>query len=308
MASAFLPDAIFADARRHRRLMASVASAQPALDAFRSERERQSRILESFTKSPALEAFAAQTKANDKLLKSIADSGVMGAFDGHTDTILKTIADSGVLGAFDGHNDTVLKAVRDSGVMGAFGGQNDTVLKAIADSGVLGAFGGQNGKWLEQVRSTFDNSAVLASFGAQQKERHRELLAAVGGSPAIELAFRTWQVTMPPGMAERMAEFQGRVLAEAAVGSPPLADKETLAEPWFGEESWSKLVFHMVAVLKCAEMITAGMTGAKMGLNAPIPSGVLYLLAIVLAAGELAAHFAEPAAGRKDELSEDDRP
>lgn len=265
--------------------MASVAGAQPMLDAFRSERERQGRILDSFVKSAALDDFAAHVKPNDKILKAIRDSGVM-------DT-------------YGGNNDKLLKAIRGSGVMDAYSGSNDSILKAIRGSGVMDSFSGQTGKWLEYVRSTFDSSALFASFGAQEEARHRQLLAAVGRSPAIEQAFRVWQVTLPPGMAEQMADFQNRVLAEAAIESPPHAYEGNFVEPWFGEESWSRLVFHMVALLKCAELVTAGMAGAKMGLNAPIPSGVLYLLAVFIAAGELAAHFAEPAAKRTDELSGD---
>jgi hypothetical protein len=203
-------------------------------------------------------------------------------------------------------NDKLLKAFSNSGVMDAYGGSNDKPAKAIRSSGVMDSFtAGQNGKWLEYVRGTLNSSTLFASFGAQQQERHRQLLAAVGKSPAIEQAFHAWKVTLPPGVAEQMADFQSRVLAEAAIESPPFVDEESVAEPWLGEESWFRLVFHMVAVLKCVELVTAPMTGAKMGLKAPIPSGVLYLLAIFIAAGELAAHFADPVAERKDEHSED---
>jgi hypothetical protein len=83
-----------------------------------------------------------------------------------------------------------------------------------------------------------------------------------------------------------------------------MAGSDAADEVWLGADSWARLVWEMVAILKCAKLMTAGMTGAKMELNAPFPTGVIYLLAIFIAAGELAAHFAQPAAERRDEESE----
>ncbi len=319
VAKTYVPESILADAQRHRRLMASVAGAQPALDAFTGQGKR---MREALTGTGVFDAFTGQdekmmdalwgtgvfdgvTGQDEKFLDALKGTGVFDAFTGQDEKMMDALWGTGVFDGVTGQDEKFLDALRGTGVFDGVTGQDERLLETLKGTGVFDAFTGQSGKWLEQVRKTFDSTALFASLGFEQQERHRQLLAAVGGSPAIEEAFRTWQVTFPPGVAERMADFQSRVLAEAAAESSPDLAEEAYNGPWFGEESWSRLVFHMVAVLKCAELATAGMTGAKMGLRAPIPSGVLYLLAIVLAVGELAAHFAEPAAQRLDESSED---
>ena len=115
----------------------------------------------------------------------------------------------------------------------------------------------------------------------------------------MEQAFRSWEINLPPGIADQMAFFQAGLLADFASIAPVEVSEE--GEVWFGAESWSRLLFEMVAILKCAELMTAGMLAAKEGLGAPIPSAVMYLLYMFVAAGELAAHFAKDALDGTDE-------
>lgn len=286
MGSSSIAASILGDVERQRRLMVGVAGVRPAFDAFQSQQEQRNKLLASFSKSPALEAFAAQKKPTDALLGAVGKSGALDAYATKS-------------------SDTILKAIGGSGLFDVYTRKSSaTILKAIGGSGALEAFTGRNGKWLEQVQKTVENSAFFAPFGAQQKERHHQLLAAVGKSPAIEQAFRSWKVTLPPGMAERMASYQARVLADVIVDSPPYVGEDGFGAPWFGEESWSQMVFHLIAILRCAEWLMAAMVAARGGLKAPIPMAVLYLLGLAIATGELAAHFAEPAAKRRDELSD----
>ncbi|MDX6589777.1 MAG: hypothetical protein QOI84_1051, partial [Solirubrobacterales bacterium] len=91
------------------------------------------------------------------------------------------------------------------------------------------------------------------------------------------------------------------MLADIASWMPGDAVEDEADEVWFGAESWARLVWEMVTILKCAELMTAGMIGAKAKLGAPFPDGVLYLLAIFIAAGELAAHFAKDAFDSEDD-------
>jgi hypothetical protein len=195
--------------------------------------------------------------------------------------------------------DQILKAAGKSPALEAFAGQQqgmrDQILKAVGKSSALETFTGQSRKWQEQVLKAADTSSALDSFSAQQRDRHRHLLAAVGKSPALEQAFRNWKMTLPSGLADQMAVFQAGLLADMASAAPVEVVDEEQGEVWFGAESWSRLYFEMVTILKCAELMTAGMTAAKGGLGAPIPAAVLYLLFMFIAAGELAAHLAKDA-------------
>jgi hypothetical protein len=98
-----------------------------------------------------------------------------------------------------------------------------------------------------------------------------------------------------------MATFQTGLLADIASRIPADATEDEANEVWFGAESWARLIWEMVTILKCAELMTAGMTAAKAKLGAPFPDGVLYLLWIFIAAGELAAHFAKDAFDPEDD-------
>lgn len=286
MANPSIVAPIFADLDRHRQLVESITRSNPVLEAMESQRTRREQIRVSFARSPALEAFTAQGKPTAALLRAVGRSGALDAYTTKS-------------------SDIILKAIGGSGVFDTYAAKSsDRILKAAGRSRTFETFTGQNGMWLGQVQKTMGDSAFFASFGPHQLGRHRQLLAAVGKSPAIENAFRSWKVTLPVGMAEQMANFQSRILADVVIELPPFIDEEDSDQPWFGEESWSRLVFHMVAILKAAELMTAGMAGAKMELHAPVPSGVIYLLGIFIAAGELAAHFAEPAAKGRDERSE----
>jgi hypothetical protein len=231
--------------------------------------ERHRRLVASITQAnPVLEAMESQRKQRDLLLGSFAKSPAVEAFAAQ-------------------HQKT-----------------RDQILSAVGKSPALAAITGRQHEWQDQILKALKASSVLDSLNLRQQERHRQLVEALGRSPAIEQAFTNWKVTLPPGLVDQMVAFQTRMLADIAARIPDDTVADEPDEVWFGADSWARLVWEMVAILKCAELMTAGMTGAKMELNAPIPSGVIYLLAIFIAAGELAAHFAQPAAKRKDEESE----
>jgi hypothetical protein len=169
------------------------------------------------------------------------------------------------------------------------------ILATVGKSPALAAIIGHQREWQEQMLKTFEASAALSSLSFQQQERHRQLVEAIGNSPAIEQAFANWKVTLSPGLLGQMVTFQSELLVDIASRIPPDAIEDETDEVWFGADSWARLVWEMVAILKCAELMTAGMTAAKAKLGAPFPDGVLYLLWIFIAAGELAAHFANDA-------------
>ncbi|MFL5897700.1 MAG: hypothetical protein ACJ76D_04460 [Solirubrobacterales bacterium] len=203
--------------------------------------------------------------------------------------------------------DLILASFAKSPVSEAFAAQHqrtrDQLLSVVGKSPALAAITGRQHEWRDQILKAFKASSVFDSLNLQQQERHRQLVEAIGKSPALEQVFANWKVTLPPGLVNQMAVFQIGMLTDIAAPIPDTVEGEA-DKVWFGAESWARLVWEMVAILKCVELMTAGMTGAKMELNAPTPRGVIYLLAIFIAAGELAAHFAQPAAERRDEQSE----
>jgi hypothetical protein len=228
----------------------------PLLAALTGQ-ERQARIFETFSRSSALEALTGQSQTRDRILNMAYGSPVLEAFTGR---------------------------------QGAF---SDQILKTARSSPALEMFTGQSHQWRGKIFEALDKSSVLDSFTAQHRARHQELLASIGKSSAMEHAFKNWKINFPPGLADQMAVFQAGLLADWASTAPVEVSEE--GEVWFGAESWSRLLFEMVVILKCAELMTAGMFAAKEGLGAPIPSAVMYLLYMFIAAGELAAHFAKDA-------------
>jgi len=166
---------------------------------------------------------------------------------------------------------------------------------ATGRSPALAKLTGHNREWRDKVLQMVDASSILDSWSAQRQDRYRQLLAAVGNSAALDQAFKNWTIALPPGVADQMAAFQARLLANMASAAPAELVDEEQGEVWFGAESWSRLYFEMVTILRCAELMTAGMFAAKEGLGAPIPPAVLYLLYMFIAAGELAAHLAKDA-------------
>jgi hypothetical protein len=222
--------------------------------------ERHRRLVASITKSnPVLEAMESQRKLREQILASFAKAPALEAFAAQ-------------------HQKT-----------------REQLLAAVGRSPALAAITGRQHEWQDQMLKAFEASSVLDSLNLQQQERHRQLVEAIGMSPAIEQAFANWKVTLAPGLVDQMAAFQTGVLADIAARIPDYAVEDEADEVWFGAESWARLVWEMVTILKCAELMTAGMTAAKAKLGAPFPDGVLYLLWIFIAAGELAAHFAKDA-------------
>jgi hypothetical protein len=234
----------------------------PLFDALKGQ-ERQARIFEHFSKSSALEAFIGRSQTRDRILTMAYGSPALEAFAGRR------------------------------------GALSDQILKSARSSPALEMLTGQSHQWRGRIFEALDKSSVLDSFTAQHRTRHQELLASIGKSSAMEQAFRSWKTSFPPGLADQMAVFQAGLLADWASTAPDEVSEEE--KVWFGAESWSRLHFEMVAILKCAELMTAGMVAAKEGLGAPIPSAVMYLLYMFIAAGELAAHFAKDALVDADE-------
>lgn len=189
----------------------------------------------------------------------------------------------------------ILASVAKSSAL-AFTGQQemmrDRILEAARRSQVFTAFNEPSREWRDQILKNVDMSSLL---GAHQHERLRQLIVSCMKSPAMEQAFQSWKLNLPLGFAEQMATYQAGLLANFASEVPADAAEGESGDAWFGAESWSRLVWEMVTILKCAELMTAGMVTAKYGMNAPIPGMALYLLGMFIAAGELAAHFAEDA-------------
>jgi hypothetical protein len=224
------------------------------------QRHRHRRLLACVAKSqPVLEAMESQREKQEQIVASFAKSPA-----------LEAVAKQ--------HQET-----------------RGQILKTVGKQPALAAIAGQQREWQEQMLKAFKAPSGLSSLNSQQQERHRQLVASIGKSPAIEEAFRNWKVTLPPGLADQMANFQTGLLADIASSVPVGAVDDGSDEVWFGAESWSRLVWEMVTILKCAELTASGMVTAKYGLGAPIPSMVIYLLAMFIAAGELAAHLAEDA-------------
>jgi hypothetical protein len=243
--------------------MATINIAAPVL----ADVERHRRLIASVAQSqPVLEAMKSQRKQREEMLAAFAKSPALEAFNSQ-------------------HQKT-----------------REQLLAAVGKSPALMAFTGRQREWQEQMLKAFNASSVLASLDLQQRERHRQLVESIGKSSAIQQAFANWKVTLPPGLVDQMATFQAGLLADIASRIPADATEDEANEVWLGAESWARLVWEMVTILKCAELMTAGMTAAKAKLGAPFPDGVLYLLWIFVAAGELAAHFA------RDAFSEDDAP
>ncbi|HET7485464.1 MAG TPA: hypothetical protein VFJ64_08820, partial [Solirubrobacterales bacterium] len=168
------------------------------------------------------------------------------------------------------------------------------MLASIGRSPALESLTTLNSGWRDQILESAKAAGIFDSLTVGHQERYAQLLASIGKSPVMEQAFKDWKLKLPEGLVEQMAAYQAGLLADLASAVPVEADDEE-SDVWFGAESWSRLVWEMVTILKCAELMTAGMVTAKYGMDAPIPSMVLYLLGMVIAAGELAAHFAEDA-------------
>jgi hypothetical protein len=253
--------AVFSQITGEKRLFESL-TCSPLLDAMKMQ-EGQAQILQSFSKPLAFEALTGQPEqTRDRILKAAYRSPVLEAVAGQQKAL----------------NDQILKTARKP---------------------ALEMLTGQSHQWRDRILEAFDASSILDSFSAQHRVRHQELLASIGKSSVLEQAFRGWKVNLPPGLADQMAFFQAGLLADLASTAPVEVSEE--GEVWFGAESWSRLHFEMVAILKCAELMTTGMLAAKGGLGAPIPSTVMYLLCMFIAAGELAAHFAKDALDNANE-------
>lgn len=174
---------------------------------------------------------------------------------------------------------------------------------AIGKSPALESMTTLSAGWREQILKSARAAGLYDTFTARNHERYSQLLASIGRSPAMEQAFKNWKLKLPEGLAEQMAAYQAGLLADLTSTIPAEADDDEVDKVWFGAESWSRLVWEMVTILKCAELITTGMTAARAELDAPFPDGVLYLLWIFIAAGELAAHFAKDAFGSENDAS-----
>jgi hypothetical protein len=184
----------------------------------------------------------------------------------------------------------------------------ERALLAVGKSLALEAFTSRSTEWREQILRSARTSGLLDSLNSRQQEFQDQLLASIDTSRAMERMYRNWKLRLPSGLAEQMVSYQARLIADFASETQVGVVDEESTEAWFGAESWDRLVWEMVTILKCAELMAAGMTAAKAKLGAPFPDAILYLLWIFIAAGELAAHLTKGAPGSQEEAPRSDSP
>jgi hypothetical protein len=231
--------------------------AQPLSDLINVQ-QRHEKLLAGFAKSPTLDLLTGHEKARQQILEGFGKSPTVDLLMGQRQTMV------------------------------------DQILKSTGSSPILEIATGQSRQWRDQILKSLNASSALNLFGGRDRQL-QQIVATMGQSSAMELAYRSWKVSLPIGIANQMAAFQADLLVDLASGTQGDGAADDEGEVWFGAESWSRLLFEMVAILRCAELMTTGLVTAKEGLGAPVPAAVLYLLYMFIAAGELAAHFAKDA-------------
>ena len=163
-----------------------------------------------------------------------------------------------------------------------------------------------------------DLLTIAATTGSSRLKLRQDLFQGITAQLSSIGALGDWRSIVSPGFTKALSGYEDGLLARYAAGvvaeaeavadSAPEFDLEDDAEQaiWLGAESWSALVHDLVTTLKAVELITAGMVGAKEGLDAPIPTGVMILIYMAIASAEFAAHLAAPAAERLDRDADQD--